>query len=490
MGCYVAVDLGAGSGRVMLGTLDGGRLVLNEIHRFSGYQVEREGTHRWDTDALCREIMEGLRLVSARGQKPISMSCDTWGVDYGLIGADGKLLDLPFMYRDARTDGMMESVFSLVPQTEVFAATGIQFMKFNTIYQLRAESLNAAKPLKKAEKILMMADLLHYIMGAEAVTEHSLASTSQIFDPRTGDWAWSLVDKLGIPRNLFQKIVLPGTLIGKLNVAWAAGTGLGELPIVATCSHDTGAAVAGVPASCGDGASWAYLSCGTWSLLGAELEQPFIDSKVMNAGFTNETGCGARVRFLKNIAGLWLLQECKREWAEKGRQFSYDDFNRLSAAASPFQGRINPNHALFSEPGEMSVRIQEYLKQTGQPAPSDEGSIIRIATESLALKYREVLEIMEGLIGRRVDRLHMVGGGICNEQLCQFAANAIGRPVLAGPVEATAAGNILIQAITSGELESLEALREVVAHSFPIKTYMPEDAELWEKAYCGFSDLP
>lgn len=484
---YLAVDLGADSGRVMLATLDDGKISLEEMHRFANTPEAHGDSLRWRIETLFSEILTGLTKAKSSGARPKSVSCDSWGVDYGLLGADGKLIAPPHIYRDKRTDGVPEMVFAKVPRAEIFDATGIQFMQLNTLYQLVAANGAKDDALHRADRLVLIGDLMNHLLSGKAVAERSLASTSQLFCPRKMEWSWELIDRLGLPRKVFPRIVESGTRLGPLLPEVASKTGLTDVSVVATCSHDTGAAVAAIPAAHGD--DWAYLSCGTWSLMGVELRKPRINAEVLEANFTNEVGFGGTIRFLKNITGLWLVQESRRAWEASGRKFDFKALEELARAAKPFQGFIRTDDRRFGSPGDMPEKIRGYLKDTGQTAPADEGSIVRIALESLALTYRETLDRIEALTGRKISRLHMVGGGTRDRLLCQLTADALERPVLAGPVEATAGGNALVQAIAAGDLKDLDELRAVVRSSFEIKEYKPTGGEDWSAARARFARI-
>ncbi len=485
----LAVDLGAESGRVMAATLAGGRVEVREAHRFPNRTEEINGTLRWRIDELFGNIVEGLAAGVKGGVSPVSVSTDTWGVDFGLFGTEDQLLEAPYCYRDARTQGMPEAVFARVSRARVFEATGLQFMDFNTVYQFAAAAREPKGALARAARFLMMADLLNHWMGGEGVAEESLASTTQIFDPRAMDWSWSLVEVLGLPKRVFPKVVKSGTVIGTVKEQVRTKTGLaGSVKVVASCSHDTGAAVAAVPAE--DGDDWAYLSSGTWSLMGVELPKPLINADVLAANFTNEVGFGSSIRFLKNISGLWLVQESRREWERQGKAFTYPDLTARAAAAEPFRCLIEPDDARFLRPGDMPGKIRGFLKETGQPEAADEGAVVRCALESLALKYAAVLDGLERLTKRKVRVLHVVGGGSQNGLLCQMTANAIGRPVLAGPVEATGLGNAMVQMVAAGVVGSLAEMRRVIRDSFPLQRFEPADGEAWCKARERFAALP
>jgi rhamnulokinase len=490
---YLAIDLGAESGRVMLGTLWEGRLTLEEIHRFSNGAVVIKGSRRWDLLHLYAEILEGLRKAGARDLPIRSLSSDSWGVDYVLMKGSEPFLTTPYQYRDERTDGSYERLGN-VTREEIYASTGIQFMTINTLCQLHTDQLQRPEILKFADRFLLIGDMVNHLLGGEPVAEASLASTTQLFNPATMDWARLLISKLGLPESIFPKVVPSGTVIGTLTAELQSETRLGDVKVVATCSHDTGAAVAAVPAS--EEPGWAYLSSGTWSLLGVESPVPVLTEEARNLNFTNEVGYGGSVRLLKNIAGLWILQECMRCWRESGHDYSYTDLVNLSHEAPPLVSLINPGDARFlrsggtTASGGMPARIAEYCRKTTQPVPESVGAIARCILESLSLLYRKSLGELEQLTGTPINRLHIVGGGTRNDLLNQCAASATGRRVITGPVEATAAGNILIQALAGGAVSSLNEARQIVARSFPQNTYESQDAPVWESAYQRFVTLP
>jgi rhamnulokinase len=479
---YVACDLGAESGRVMLGTLAEGKLSLEEIHRFSNGPVTVAGTLRWDVLRIYDELKTGLRKLAARGLKIESLSSDSWGVDYVWLKNQEPLLTAPYHYRDARTDDGFAQAFAVVPQEEIFAESGIQFMTLNTLYQLHADLRQRPWVFKSADRFLCIGDYLNYLFSGVAKAEVSLASTTQLYNPKKKKWSRTLLKKLGLPAKRFPEIVPSGTVLGPADAA----LGLTGTQVIAACSHDTGAAVAAVP---GQGRDWAYLSSGTWSLLGIEAAKPIISEASRAANFTNEVGYGHSIRFLKNIVGLWILQECRRSWARSGKEYNYDQLTRLAAEAPPLQSLIDPNDARFLKPDNMPEKIAAYCRETGQPVPGSDGQTARAILESLALLYARTIADLTRLTGQPIKQLHIVGGGSQNGLLNQFAANATGRPVIAGPVEATAIGNILIQAIALGQLPDLAALRQVVGDSFPVKTYTPQPEPAWQAAGKRFAQL-
>jgi len=469
MSHYLAFDLGAESGRAMLGTLDSGRLEIEELHRFPNTPVRVFDALYWDTLRLWHEIQCGLAVAGRDRRVPLDgIGIDTWGVDFALLGADGALADNPRHYRDARTNGVMEKVFSIVPRAEVFAQTGIQFMQLNSLYQYYALQLAGSPALAAARTLLFMPDLLNYWLTGVARAELTIASTSQFYDPRKKTWARDLLERLGLPTGILPEIVAPGTRLGPLLESVAEAAGLGAVPVYATGCHDTASAVAAVPA---EGTNWCYISSGTWSLMGAELDEPVINDRVLAENLTNELGAGGKVRFLKNIAGLWLLQECRRAWALEGAQYTYDELVRLAGEAGPAPARIDVD--AFLEPGGMPRKIAEHCLARGERPPETPAEFTRTILESLAERYRQVLASLETLAGRRFDVIHIVGGGSRNRLLNQLVADATGRTVIAGPSEATAIGNVLIQAIGAGELSGLEEARAVVRRSCGVETFQP-----------------
>ena len=480
---YLGCDLGAESGRLMLGSLTEGRLILEEIHRFPNTPIKADGSLHWNISALFDELKVGLKKVARRKFEIASISCDSWGVDYLLFDEDGCIITPTFHYRDSRAAKGVENAYSRIDWETIFAETGIQYMPFNTLFQLAAES---PERLRKAERLLLVGDGFNFLLSAVAKAEESLASTSQLYNPRTKTWSDRLIDALGLPRKLFPPIVPSGTSLGWLRPEIAQETGLTEIEVIATCAHDTGAAVAAVPAT---GENWAYLSSGTWSLMGVELPAPIITDACRALNFTNEIGYGGTIRLLKNIVGLWVVQECRRDWARTGHDYDYSMLSKLADAAQPFLSLIDPADPRFIAPDEMPAKVVLFCRETGQAVPSEPGAIIRCVLESLALLYRRTLGQLEQLLGKRVERLHIVGGGSRNSLLNRFTANALQIPVLIGPVEATAAGNILVQAIALGHLPTLAAARQVVRDSTPINLEQPTEAAVWNAAYERFEKL-
>jgi rhamnulokinase len=480
---YLACDLGAESGRLMLGALADGRMGLEELHRFPNTPIQTGASLHWDIPALFAAVAAGLRKAAERHLPFAGISTDSWGVDYLLYDANDALISPTFHYRDPRCPEGVRRAFAKVAWPAIFAETGIQFMAFNTIFQLAAET---PERLARAHRVLGVGDGFNHWLCGVARCEESLASTTQLYDPRTRAWSSRLLDALGLPARLFPPIVPSGTRLGTLRPELGRDTGLAGLQVVASCSHDTGAAVAAVPAT---GQRWAYLSSGTWSLMGVEAAQPILTDACRELNFTNEIGYGGSVRLLKNIIGLWLVQECRREWARTGLDYTYDTLTEMAAAAPPFVSLFNPADPRFISPGDMPAKIAALCRERGQPAPATPAAFIRAILESLALLYRRTLESIEQLTGQRVDRLHIVGGGSKNALLNQFTADALQIPVLAGPVEATAAGNILVQAIALGDLPSLASARAVVRESFTVRAFEPQDSGDWQAAYGRFQGL-
>jgi rhamnulokinase len=485
---YIACDLGAESGRVMLGTLANDQLSIEEIHRFPNGAIAIRESLRWDVLRLFEEIKDGLRKIAARGISASSVSCDSWGVDYVLLHGNEPMLTAPFQYRDSRTDGGLERAFAVMPADEIFAETGIQFLFMNTLYQLHADLLQRPALFSLADRFLTIGDYFNFLFSGVPKAEESLASTTQLYNPQQRMWSKKLIKKFGFPERIFPEVVPSGTRLGPLLPALAAETGLRDAQVLASCSHDTGAAVAAVPA---EGDSWAYLSSGTWSLLGIESPAPIITAKSRQYNFTNEIGYGGSIRFLKNIIGLWILQECRRAWAKAGENYNYDQLTQMAEAVPLGAGRafIDPNETRFAKPDNMPQKIVDYCRETNQPAPTTAGEFVRCVLESLALLYRQTLDQIEEVTGRKLATLYIVGGGSKNQLLNQFTADATGRPVIAGPVECTAIGNVLIQAIAMGHLPSLASARAVVRNSFPTVRYEPRDATLWDEAYKRFREI-
>ena len=479
----LAFDLGAESGRGVLGRFDGQRLALEVVHRFANGPVRTLDTMHWNVLGLYGEMLAALWRCAAEFGGLDALGVDTWGIDFALLGRGGTLLGNPRHYRDPHTEGAMDEVFARVPRERIFRQTGVQFMRFNTLYQLWALQRDGSPLLDVAETLLFMPDLFHFFFTGIKVNEFTDASTSQMLDPVTRQWAYDLLHALGLPERLPGSIVNPGTVLGPLRASVATETGLQPVPVIAPASHDTAAAVAAVPA---EGTSWAYLSSGTWSLMGVELAAPLINDQALQSNFTNEGGVAGTVRFLKNIMGLWLVQECRRAWVRDGRAYSYEELTQLAQRAAPCASLVDPDAAAFVLPASMPAALADFCRRTSQPVPMEPGAVVRCALDSLALRYRWVLERLEELQGKRIDVIHVVGGGSQNTLLCQLTADACNRPVLAGPVEATALGNVLTQAMGLGLLKSLAEAREVVRRSFTVQRFAPHNPERWQGPYERF----
>lgn len=481
MSVILAYDFGASSGRAMLGRLTDRRIEMEEIHRFPNDPVQVGSRLHWDILRLYHEVKQGLLKTKHRGIVPDSMGIDTWAVDFGFIGADGGLLGNPYHYRDPHTDGMMERLFAeAVPAHTVFARTGIQFLPFNSIFQLYALKQAGSPLLAQAKRWLMIPDLLRYFLTGEMYHEFSNATTTQLFNPLTGDWDRELLERLGLPASWFGKVLQPGSPAGVLQASVREELDVGAIPVIAVAEHDTGSAVAAVPAT---EKSFAYLSCGTWSLLGTEVDRPVMGEEARELNFTNEGGVGGTYRLLKNIMGLWLLQESRREWEREGHAYTFPELVALAEKAEAFAAVVDPDDPAFLPPGDMPGRIRTYCERTGQRPPDSVGSIVRCILESLALKYRYVLELTERLSAQRFGGLHMVGGGIHNALLCQWTASALGKPVWAGPAEGSALGNLAVQWIAGGAFRDIREARQVIRDSIEVKEYLPQTAGAWDEAY-------
>ena len=488
--CYLGIDLGAESGRVIAGLFDGQRVALEQLHRFSNGPIPLAGTLRWNVLSLWEGILEGLARSRVRfGGSIASVGVDTWGVDYALLSKAGELLGQPFHYRDARTRGMLARATSRVPRREIFAQTGLQFMEINTLYQVLAAAEADRRLLESADRLLLMPDLFHWLLSGSRVVEFTNATTTQCFHPTAGEWSFDLLRRLDLPTTIFPQVVQPGTRLGTLREDVASHVGLGRIAVVAPPTHDTAAAVAAVPTERTGRADWAYISSGTWSLMGVEVQDAVLTDRALALNVTNEGGIDGTYRLLKNIMGLWLVQQCRRSFERQGRVVDYADLTRLAAAAEPFRSLVDPDDARFLNPEDMPSAMADFCRQTGQPVPESEGQFVRLALDSLALKYRAVLGWLEELTGTHVEVIHVVGGGSQNELLNQFTADACGRPVVAGPVEATVLGNVLVQARTAGEIGSLSEIRDVVRRSSDPKRYEPTDASHWNEAWGQFQKI-
>lgn len=479
----LAFDLGAESGRAMLGSFDGAALQLQEVHRFANIPAALPDGLHWNVTGLWNEIRSGLaRAAQDAGGALAGVGVDTWGVDFGLLDRHGALLGIPYHYRDDRTDGIMEAAFQRVPRAELFAQTGIQFLPFNSIYQLFSLVMKNSPTLSNAETFLTMPDLLNYWLTGTKGCEFTNATTTQCYDPRRRTWARPLLERLSIPTHIFPEIIPPGTIIGSLRRGIGDELRLPNLPVVAPACHDTGSAVAAVPA---EGRDFIWISSGTWSIMGVEVQEPVINDAALEASLTNEGGAGHTFRLSKNIMGLWPVQEARRTWKNQGKVYGYEELTDLAAAAQPLSHIVDPDHVDFLKPGDMPERLREYCRRTGQPIPQGEGEVVRAFLEGLALKYRMVLEHLEQLLGKRLEPIHIVGGGTRNTLLSQLTADCTGRTVVTGPIEATAAGNLLLQALALGHLSSIDDLRAVVRRSFDVQHFEPTLAKkaAWDDAY-------
>ncbi len=487
---YLAIDLGAESGRVMAGLWNGKTLRLEEIHRFPNGPVHLAGSMRWDVMRLWAEIENGLGVAAKRyGPSIVSVGADTWGVDFVLLSPRGEMLGQPRHYRDARTNGMMERAFQQVPRAEVFAQTGLQFLQFNTLFQLLAVKQDTPELLEQADCLLLMPDFFHWALCGSRAVEFTNGTTTQCMHALRRNWAIGLLEQFGLPTRIFPKVVPPGAELGALRPDVAARSGLGNVKVVAPPTHDTASAVAGVPTANTGRANWAYLSSGTWSLMGAEVQQAVLSARALEINMTNEGGLDGTYRLLKNIMGLWLVQQCKRAFDARGRRYEYSELAQLAGQAPALRSLVNPDDSRFLNPPDMPRAIEEFCRQTGQAPPKTEGELVRCAYESLALKYRQVLGWLEELTANRIEVIHIVGGGSQSAILNQFTADACQRAVLAGPIEATAMGNLLVQVRASGQLASLAEMREVVRKSSEVKTFLPGPAAPWEEAANRFEAL-
>jgi rhamnulokinase len=486
---FLAIDLGAESGRALLGRFDGEQVTLEEIHRFPNEPVQLVDGLYWDLLSIFRDVKRGLakaKPAAAEAGRLESVGVDSWAVDFALLDREGALVSNPLNHRDPRTEGMVEKAFERVPKEEIYETTGIQFIRINTLYQLLA--MQSSPLLEAAESLLLIPDLINYWLTGEKACELTNATTTQLYGLKAGGWAQDLLQRMSLPVDVFPKIVPPATELGPLLPEVAEEVGLGaQLPVVAVASHDTASAVVAVPA---EGESFAYVSSGTWSLVGVETPQPVVTKEAMDANFTNEGGFGGRTRFLKNVMGLWLLQECRRVWAQEGQEYSYEELTRLAEEVPTSGPLVDPDHPSFLAPGDMPSRIRRLCEATDQRPPEESGQVARCIFESLALKYQWVVAQAGEIAGQNVEAVHVVGGGSQNSLLCQLTADATRLPVLAGPVEATALGNVMVQAYARGYVGSLEEIRAVVRRSTDINRYTPgADADEWDELREKFSSV-
>ena len=477
---FFAVDLGATSGRTILGTLSDGKMEMKEVTRFANPIIETGGHCYWDIYALYLEIVKGLKKMAQEGVAIESIGIDTWGVDFVMVGKDGAFLRNPYCYRDPHTVGAPEEYFTHIPRERVYELTGIQFMNFNSLFQLWTLHSNHCAALEAADKILFVPDALSYMLTGEMVTEYTIASTSQILNPRTKEMEKELLDVVGVKKEQFARFVFPGEKIGTLTPEVQKLTGLGAVPVIAVAGHDTASAVAAVPAR---NERFAYLSSGTWSLMGIEVKDAIINKDSFEKNFTNEGGIEGTTRFLKNICGMWLLEQCRREWSAAGNDYSYPELIAAAEAAPAFRSIINPDAPCFANPASMIEAIRNYCRLTGQPEPQSHGELTRCIFESLPLRYRQVFGYLQEMAPFPIECLHVIGGGSRNNLLNQNTCNAVGVPVLAGPSEGTAIGNIMIQAKAAGDVSDIAAMRALIASSIELGSFTPCDKEVWDEAY-------
>lgn len=481
----LAFDFGASSGRAIIGTLDNGRITLNEVHRFSNDPVTVNGTFYWDVLRLFHEIKQGLLKAKQAGGFD-SIGIDTWGVDFGLLDKDGVLLENPVHYRDKRNIGMVEKAAKYIGKDEMYKLTGIQFMDFNTAFQLLSIKENRPELLARAESLLFMPDLFAYFLTGNKVSEYSIATTSQLVDINTRDWSKEMLEKLGLPEKIFNRIVPSGSVTGYLSDEICEELGLEKVPVIAVCGHDTQSAVTAVPSEKED---FAFISSGTWSLFGTETKKPIVNDLSYSFNVTNEGGFGYSTAFLKNICGLWLIQESRRQWIREGKEYSYAELEKAALREKPFARFIDPDAPEFAVPGNLPARITEYCRRTGQSVPENEGQTVRCIYESLALRYRAVLEGIEKCTGKNYDSLNVVGGGTKDTLLCKMTADACNITVYAGPIEATVMGNVAVQLISGGDIADVVEARRIIANSGQLKCYSPENTAAWDEAYKKFKSV-
>jgi len=482
----LAFDIGASSGRAILGILENNKVELLEIHRFKNQMTKIHGSYFWNIFDLFDELKTGLKkCISDFNIQPDSVGIDTWGVDYSLVSGEGLLIGLPFAYRDHRTDNSMDEFFKILSKKETYLLSGIQFMQFNTLFQLFSSVQQKYSGLKITENLLFTPDALNFLFTGIKRNEYTIASTSQLLKPGKPEWEQKLFEAAGIPKKIAGEIIQPATVLGDLLPEVLEETGSASIPCIAVASHDTASAIVSVPAQ---GKNWAYLSSGTWSLLGIESNVPLVSEKTLEMNFTNEGGVEGTTRFLKNIMGMWLIQECKRIWDQEG-EMDWHQIVELCNATEPFKSIINPDDQSFLNPGNMPIAIQEYCKQTNQPVPGSKGEIARCIYDSLVLKYKYTIRQIESVTGKPIEKLHIIGGGAHNKIVNQLTADATGIQVVAGPTEATAIGNSMLQAKALGRVKSLEEIREIVRNSFDVTEYTPSPKLDWDVAFQKFEKL-
>ena len=478
----LAFDFGASSGRAIIGCFDGDKITLEEVHRFSNDPVSVGGTVYWDVLRLFYEIKQGIIKAKIAGGFD-SIGIDTWGVDFGLIDSEGKLMENPVHYRDARTTGLVDEAFKTMPKEKLYGITGIQFMELNTLFQLIALKKYRPWMLERADKMLFMPDLFGYMLTGKMCAEYSIASTSQLIDLDKRTWSKEILDAFGIKESVFAPLVQPGTVLGELSKEICEECGVDPVPVISVCGHDTQSAITSVPCEDGD---FAFLSSGTWSLFGTELDKPIVNETSMNINITNEGGFDGSTGFLKNIIGLWLIQESRRQWKREGKEYSYADLEKLALAAEPFKCFIDPDAPEFVPHGNIPERVREFCRKTGQYVPETVGEIMRCIYESLAMKYRLTFEKLRECTERDYPVIHVIGGGTKDGLLCQMTANSCDRTVKAGPIEATVMGNVAVQLMSDGSVKNIGQARKIVADSSELKTFEPKDTDKWAKAYEDF----
>ncbi len=487
MSNFLAFDLGASGGRAILGTLKDQKISLRDIHRFNNSMLQIHGNYYWNVFNLFEELKEGLgKCCTELKICPEAIGVDTWGVDFGLLDSSGRLLGVPYAYRDHRNSEAMDKVHRIITKEEIYKLTGIAMWPFNSIYQLFAWKHHQPDVLNIADSLLFMPDIFNYLFSGIKTTDYTFASTSQLINAYSCNWEPVLFKKLGLPRHIMNEIIEPGSVIGKITPDLAQQMGMKDLSVIAVGSHDTASAIVAVPA---EGDNWAYISSGTWSLMGIESEEPVISEKTLQYNLTNEGGVGKRIRLLKNIMGLWLLQESRRIWTDSGNAYTYPELVEMAVKAEPFQSIIDPDWMNFYNPGDIIEEIRTFCKMTGQPEPYGHGQFVRIILEGLAFKYRMTLDQLREVSGKSIEKIHIIGGGTQNELLSQFAANATGVPLVTGPAEATAVGNLMVQAMAKGFVSNIDEIREVIRNSFKLKTFLPENRTDWEEAYKRFLDI-
>ncbi len=484
---YLAFDFGAESSRAVCGILKKNKLILKEIHRFKTGMLSLNNHFYWNIYRFYEEMIKSIALCTSKENlHPNSIAVDSWGVDFGFLAEDDSIIRIPYAYRDLQVTEAMPDFHKLIPPANIYALTGISMQPFNSLYHLHAMKRNDDLAIKSAKKLMFIPDLLNFLLSGEKKTEFSFATTSQLYNPFKADWEEKLLTAVGIDPSIMNEIIQPGSIIGQLKDEVCNHTGLKEANLASVCSHDTGSAIVAVPA---EGDNWAYISSGTWSLMGLELSAPLINEKAFSYNFSNEGGAGGRFRFLKNIMGLWLLQQCQKQWSDSGKNFDYPGLIEKAGKTDSFKAFIDPDYENFFNPPDMLAAIDNFCILSAQKKPCSEGEYVRIILESLALKYRYVLDQLAEISKKEIKKIHVIGGGTRNKLLCQFTANATGKKVIAGPAEGTAAGNILMQAMAHGQAGSLEEIREIIKNSFDLECYYPEDTKKWNRAYQDFKKI-